>query len=285
MPAMSGSSDLRSRDGSRDPSPAPDAKRLIFAITTGRSGTEYLARVLALFAGVRARHEPRPRFSSCFRAVQAVPSIAREFWVAEKLPAIARETRPIYAETSHLACKGFLESLVELGGRPDLVHLRRDPRAVARSLWSLRSIPGRSLRGVRYYLGPQDRVHLSFAPTREPNDYQLAYWYCLEIEARAAHYRRAFEPLGVRVHAVDLESIRTAEGIETLGRALDLGSLSTLGRLRLATIGARVVNAKSAEKRPARLPEEELDAWEAEVRAWAGLASEPARAGQSRAEK
>src|SRR5262249_3241543 len=131
-------------------------RRLIFTITTGRSGTEYLARVLSLYARVEARHEPRPRFSSCYRAVLAVPAVAREFWEREKLPRILSGHRSIYAETSHFACKGFLESLIELGQRPTLVHLVRDRREVALSLWSLDSIPGRSLRGVRHYLSPED---------------------------------------------------------------------------------------------------------------------------------
>ena len=55
------------------------AKRLIFTVTTGRSGTLYLARVLGLFRGTKSLHEPKPTFSSAFRTVQTAPSTAREF--------------------------------------------------------------------------------------------------------------------------------------------------------------------------------------------------------------
>ena len=246
-----------------------DGRRHLFTVTTGRSGTEYLTRVLALFAGVEAHHEPKPRFSSCFRAVVAAPAVAREFWEREKLPAIARARHPIRAETSHLFCKGFAESLVELGVVPELLHLVRDARATASSLWSLESVPGRSLRGVRYYLSPWDPNHLPVDPAvaERWSDYQLCYWYCLEIDTRAKELARRLGPRGVRVERVELADLQSPEGIAALGERLGLGPLSTFGRLRLAALPARRVNAKTHQKRSDRLPVERLDAWEAEVRA------------------
>lgn len=252
--------------------PTLGSRRLILTVTTGRSGTEYLARILSLFARVDARHEPKPRFSTSFRAVCAEASIAREFWTREKLPAIARTRRPVYAETSHLACKGFLESLAGLGVHFELVHLRREPRLVAKSLWSLGSIPGRSLLGVRYYLGPRDRVFLPLAPelAERASDYQLCYWYCLEIDARAAHYRQAFAGSGVRVHEVALESLRTRAGIQALGETLELGPMSPVGALRARGLAGSRVNEKRAQKRREPPGDSELEAEEREVRSWVG---------------
>ena len=140
--------------------PARD-KRLIFTITTGHSGTRHLAWALGCFRDVDARHEPKPSFSGAFRTVCTEPETAAEFWRAHKLPSIASTKKPIYAETSHLACKGFLESLIELGYRPDLIHLHRDPREVATSLWRLDSVPGRTSKGVKYNLAPTDPCFLS----------------------------------------------------------------------------------------------------------------------------
>jgi hypothetical protein len=256
-------------------------KRLIFTVTTGRSGTEYLARCLALFRGVHAAHEPKPRFSSTWRAILAARdphSAAREFWLAEKLPRIRRTRGHAYAETSHLACKGFLESLADLGIAADLVHLRRDPRAVATSLWHLGAIPGRTLKGVKHFLSPWDPNHLAWRDLEhaKPSDYQLCYWYALECDARAAALRATLEPRGLRMHSVDIESLWSEAGILELGRRLDLGTLSTLGRLRIARIAGRRVNTKAAEKRPQPSVEAELDLWEREVRASVGLRESPA---------
>lgn len=257
----------------RDASVRPAARRLLFTVTTGRSGTEYLARVLSLFANVEARHEPKPRFSSCFRAVVAAPHVAREFWEQEKLARVERGRRPIYAETSHLFCKGFAESLVALGRTPELIVLRRDARATARSLWALASVPGRTLRGVRYYLSPSDPNFLPVPAdvVRGWSDYQLCYWYCLELDARAQQLRVALEPRGVRFHDVELADIQTEDGIRALGVTLELGPLSPLGRLRLASVASRRVNAKASQKRAQTVDDVELARAEVEVREAAGL--------------
>jgi hypothetical protein len=253
------------------PRPLVDAlgsKRLVFTVTTGRSGTELLARVLALFPGVAARHEPRPRFSSAFRAVLRHPELARDFWLEEKLPRIATTRGAVYAETSHLACKGFLEPLVELGFRPTIVHLVRPARDVATSLWRLGWIPSRTLRGTKHFLSPSDPSHL---PVRElstwtPSDWQLCYWSCLEIERRAEALRARLEPRGVRVVRVELADLATEDGIHALGRALELRELGFVGRTRARRLAGSRVNARDAHKRADELEPARLEAWEAEVR-------------------
>ena len=244
-------------------------KRLVFTITTGRSGTRYLAWALRGFRDVDARHEPRPRFSDAFRTVAQHPEVAAEFWLRHKLPRIAKSPRPIYAETSHLVCKGFLESLVELGYAPDLIHLHRPPRDVALSLWRLRTVPGRTYRGVKYYLSPTDRTFLHLPADRLAglHDYQLCYWYCLEIAQRADAYAARFAARGVRVHDLPLESIGTSDGILALGRELDLGSRSAVREVALRFLGSRDRNRKDAKKRNLHLEDGELAGLEEEVRA------------------
>jgi hypothetical protein len=242
-------------------------RRMIFTITTGRSGTDYLARVLGLFARVHAEHEPKPTFASAWRTVLARPETAREFWLEHKLPRIARTRSPIYAETSHLACKGFLESLVELGARPTLIHLVREPRAVALSLLALGTVPGRSFKGVKYYVSPDDpRLELpTGGAERAWHDYQLCFWYCLEIEARANRLRERLEPLGVRFEHVEVASIADADGIRRLGDVLELGSFSTRGRIKLLGLVGRATNRKLDAKHAVTLSRDELDALEADV--------------------
>ena len=247
---------------------AARAKRLIFTITTGRSGTEYLSHALACFRDVDSRHEPKPTFGSAFRTVRSAPATAREFWLAHKLPRIAASKQPIYAETSHLVCKGFLESAVELNLQMSLLHLVRAPREVATSLWRLATIPGRTYGGVKYYLSPWDAqlaLPVDLASAERWDDYQLCFWYCLEIEARAREYAERFASRGVRVHRVELTAILASEGVEQLGRDLELGPLGTLGRLQLRTLPKRRINAKADRKREFTFAAGELDALEAGV--------------------
>jgi hypothetical protein len=244
-------------------------KRTLFTVTTGRSGTEYLARALACFRNVAAEHEPKPTFGSAFRTVVAAPDTAREFWLEHKLPRIARVRAPIYAETSHLVCKGFLEAAVELELAMTWVHLVRAPREVATSLWRLATIPGRTYAGVKYYLSPWDpgvRLALDRVAADALDDYQLCYWYCLEIEARADEYARRFAQRGVRIERVELASLRSVEGVLELGERLELGPLSALGRVQLAALVGKRVNEKSDRKRELTLSPDELERAETRVR-------------------
>jgi hypothetical protein len=256
-----------------DPLPAAD-KRLLFTVTTGRSGTRALSFALSRFRGVASLHEPKPKFSDALGTVRSVPSTALEFWRRIKLPRIAAVRQPIYAETSHVACKGFLEPLVEeLGLRPTLLHLHRDPRAVALSLWRLDTVPGRTYRGVKYCLAPSDRCVLPLAALDErgATDYQRCYAYALEIDARAADYHARWAPLGVDVVRVETVEVATREGIAALGQRLGLGELPRTPAAWFETLRRRHSNAKGSQKLDRSLSSARLDEQEAAVRAWLGL--------------
>lgn len=259
----------------KDPEPwrrTLEGKRLIFTVTTGRSGTEHLARLLGAFPGVRSRHEPRPTFSNVFRAVLHHPPAAREFWLRQRLPRIAVERAPVYVETSHLIGKGFLDALVELDLRFELIHLRRDPRSVASSLCRLNTVPGRSLGGSKYYLDPKDDVLLPVDPGRAAGwpDYALAYWYALEIEARAEAWQARSLELDQPFYRVRLEDLRTPDAVLEFGQELGLSRPGPLGRARIALRTRTRTNAKSRKKRGELPGSEELAAIEGEVRSAVG---------------
>lgn len=173
-------------------------KRLIFTVTSGRSGTGLLAALLRQSSGIVSDHEPAPRLNFMLRSVQAVPEAAAAWLLTEKLPALAeRATGPIYAETSHLLCKGFVEPLLDLGVRPAFIMLARPASEVACSLFRMDVIPGRTSSGKLVLLDPTDRGVLSLPEWTTFSDYQLCYWYALEIERRQEHYAALFEARGL----------------------------------------------------------------------------------------
>ncbi len=240
-------------------------KRLIFTVTTGRSGTAYLAQLLRTVPHVAAFHEPEPRFSHVLREVQRDPLMARRFWLEEKLPAIARVRAPIYAETSHLFCKGFAEPLLELGLVPDLILLSRPHREVALSLYQLGTIPGRGGKAMTYYLSPDDPGVLPLPGWASLHDYQLCYWYCLEIERRSRHYAKLFRERGARVSRITLTELNTEVGFRRLLDELALPAMHLLARWRYRRVVGQRVNAKRGKKREV-FPPGDLDALEQEVR-------------------
>ncbi len=225
--------------------------------------------MLALFRDVHAEHEPEPSFTNAFRTIAAAPHVAPQFWCEQKLPSIARSNAHIYAETSHLACKGFLESAIELGLRPTLVHLVREYRDTAQSMLALNTIPSRTYNGVRFYLGPNDSVFLPILRGVHEawHDYQLCYWYCLEIGERARVYAERFKPLDIKVERVELKDLHTREGIESLGDRLNLGPLSKAGARRLPTLLGQRTNQKTNAKRTRVLNAQQLESWERAVEA------------------
>ncbi len=232
-------------------------KRLIFTVTTGRSGTAYLAAVFGYVRGANSYHEPAPEYVDVLRQAQGHPEVARRFLLEEKLPAIARDSAGIYVETSHLACKGFLEPLLELGIVPDLVIHRRPMRDVAVSLYTMGTIPGRGPKALRFYLSPADPGVISLANWETLHDYQLCYWYCLEIERRARKYKKMFEGHGGRIVATTLAGLKTAQGLRRTLTALDLSLKfpAWLTMLRFLRNSRFKVNESKVTKKNVTVPE------------------------------
>lgn len=160
-----------------------EQKNLIFTVTAGRTGSKFLSRLLSIVPTVTSRHEPWP----CFTWVgePSSPAVARDFWLRYKLPTIAETHTPTYIETTHVAAKGFLAPLIQMGVRPILLAIRRSPRSVALSFLEKYSIPVRTWRGRQWLLHPEGPQALLPLPDwRNLTDYQLCFWYVLEMEER-----------------------------------------------------------------------------------------------------
>ncbi len=174
-------------------------KKLIFTVTPGRSGTAYLAKLLDAVPSVNAHHEPQPNFVDVMRRVQMEPAVAYAFLYKYKIPAIRACPGEVYAETSHLTCKGFIEPMIRMGLRPALIILRRPPREVAWSHGERGAVPGRSTSGVAYLLDPRDLGVLPLLHWEAASHYQLCFWYALEMERRQLHYAEMAHDLGLPV--------------------------------------------------------------------------------------
>jgi len=240
-------------------------KRVVFTVCTGRCGTQLLTERLAELPGITSLHEPDPNFVDIFQRVKKDPTEAINFWIEIKLPAIARTSNPIYVETSHLFCKGFLDGLLYLGIIPDIIILSRDHRAVASSLHRLGCIPSRNTLGREWLLGPDDKGVLKLGNWTELNDYQLCYWYCLEIERRQVEVEKKINSLGGRVVRTSLNEIRTALGMLDLINRLDLIKPSIYTRIKWSITSYKRVNTKKWATLK-RIPNEILDQQEEEVK-------------------
>jgi glycosyltransferase involved in cell wall biosynthesis len=193
-----------------------DGIRLILTVTAGRSGTTYLSELLKGVPGVHSDHEPEPKFSDVMRSAQQDPEIACRFLLSQKLPAIRRCAQPTYLETSHLACKGFIEPLIENGCPPDLIILERNPFLVATSLYLIAAVPGRTPTGNQFLLRPDDPGVLPLDGWQELCDWALCFWYCREIERRMEIYANVVKERGRRVITTSIVRLQTDEGVREL---------------------------------------------------------------------
>ena len=244
-------------------------KRALFTVTTGRSGSNLLTEVLSCRSSICSLHEPSPSFDSVMSLVQQYPFVANEFLLKKKKKAIERSLgqKLIYSESSHLFCKGFLEAWLDIDELPipDLICLDRDLRKVSKSLYQLNTIPARTWKGVRYYLSPSDGRNLTALPDwKSLNDYQLCFWYCLEIEARKKHYASLISEHGGLCLHTSIDKLTDSDSFEQFCTELNLPEFSVIGRLRYKRIIGRMVNHKG-HKKGGELSNDQLDEWEGEV--------------------
>jgi hypothetical protein len=199
-----------------------DLPRLIFTLSPGRCGTKYLAALLNAIPGVHGVHEPEPNFVDYARAARRDPQEAWRLWYCEKLPHIRSLGCEVYAETSHLFGKGFVKPLLDLGVVPDIIVLKRDHRDVALSIWRRGHAPATTLHGQRYWLHPEQAEFCPLPRWWAFTDYQLCYWYTLEMEARIQSRASWVEEVGGKVARLDFDTLTQGSMRKWLKDKLDL---------------------------------------------------------------
>jgi hypothetical protein len=238
------------------------SKSLIFTVTPGRSGTKYLTALLASVPGIAAFHEPAPDFVRAMRRVQQNPEVAFAFLRDAKLPFIAEVDAPVYAETSHLFCKGFFEPAILMGLTPKLIILRRPPSEVAWSLLERDTIPARTPYGALYLLDPRDPAVLPLPGWERMTDYQLCFWYALEIERRQVKYADMAGQLGLATFEVLQRDLGKAEVFGAMLQALGVPAQGVAPADLAAISGQRHNRNPRALARPDDLEEQEAEVWQ-----------------------
>lgn len=208
----------------------PIAKTLVYTITTGRSGTNFLADLCrANLPGAQVHHEragwldlgvncPDASHLTRFNSVGNRPEI-RAFW-KQKLARDAAVVEDIYVEATHLHAKaGLVENLdlVPQGTSVILVAQRRDPFKI---VWSLHNRMDFRNYGFTWLWALDPRYPNVITDAKPLGRYGMAgsaLWYVIEMQVRAAYYRRlTAEMPHVTIHDTSLEEIITEDGAATL---------------------------------------------------------------------
>jgi hypothetical protein len=243
------------------------SKFLIFSINPGRCGSGYLTTLLNYHPEVLSLHEPKPDFAEVMRPGQNNPLLLQKFMLEEKLPWIERQPQKFYVETSHLFGKGFFEALDEISEHYGLIIMTRPPRETAKSLLRIGCVPSRSESGIKYLLSPTDQVHLKISRWEHFSDYQLCYWYAMEMLARSRHYSDLATQKGNPVFKTSIVELRKYSHWRKMLSHLGLPNPTLLGKIKYLRRHRRVINKKQNHSLTKELPEtsEIYDDWESEV--------------------
>jgi hypothetical protein len=241
-------------------------EKLIFTITSGRSGSKHLTKILGTLRGVDAQHEPEPNFLQEMQAAQADFMIAKKFLEEKKLPQLSSRKTEILAEISHLWCKGLLQSWLLRDDLPvpDVVVLDRNLRSVALSILRLETTPERTHGGREWYIGPSAAsAILKVKEWENWNNYQFCYWYAMEVEARKATLGNWIKSRGGRVCRIDITDLRKWKGIQRLIGELELPKPGLKKIYTLMWLLRKKSNTQGSEKMDGcKFSNEQLLDWE-----------------------
>lgn len=202
------------------------ARKFLFPLTTGRSGTVFLNELLKLnWHGAEVHHErigftqigietPDASHFTHFNSVGNVPHV-RAFW-RQKFDRLIAANTGDYAEVSHFLFKaGLVENIAPLteAGEVHLVILTRDPFKI---LWSYVNRFEFANFGYTWLFALDPRYPntiVNSAPFMKHGVAGNAFWYVHEVFARAEYYARLTADMpNVHIHRIDLSELTTPEG-------------------------------------------------------------------------
>lgn len=225
-------------------------RRLVFAISPGRSGSAYLARLLDATANASAAHEPRPRMNGGFlRGLDDARLAATYDRRRVKIVQLLRALRSLpadftYVETSHMFVKTFYDVVLDFFEDVQIVHLRRDTAEVIRSFVELGYLSPASTHWRHWIHDPYEAKPL-VAPAVEEADADSVdriIAYLVDIEARAERLREDYPE--TPVISVRLESLSDPDHARGLVEQLGLDWTDTA-----AAACAQRANVRADRKR------------------------------------
>ena len=199
---------------------------LVYTISTGRSGTAFLAEFLrANLPGATVHHErtnftqmgkitPEASQFMLFNNVGNVPEL-QAFW-KRRLAADAADEADIFVETSHFNARGGM--LENLDQRPDdtRVVVVAQSRDMLPTVWSLHNRCDFRNNGFTWLFALDPRWRNVIVRSKEFGRWGMAgsaMWYVIEMQTRAAYYKRLLSDApGVDFVEVDLSELREGSG-------------------------------------------------------------------------
>ena len=229
-----------------------DVRAYVFVATTGRSGSESLAKIFGAVPDSVCLHEPYPiMVNDCPEGVDPEKYFDDLFYLKKRINIKRTASRyRYYMETNHLFFQNFLERSVEtFGDRIRIIHMVRNPVSVGSSFYSIQSIPGTTKNGKLYLIDPAGDDNLIMMNDMLGGDGEFGHdlykclWYWYESEARIRKLKERYPHVSwYRLETEELnDNTRLLDMFNILGIPVDAQRLQNL-------VGTRV-NVKTDQKR------------------------------------
>lgn len=176
-------------------------------LTPGRSGSTFLYHTFNQIPNTIA-HESyyacTDNIDQCFSSIYGKSSTQKNLFIKSKIEYIKNLKCDHYIDTVCLIGQdNNLELFIDNGYKPNVITLRRDPRDVALSWYSLKWNP---IQSPMSSVKPSDKDAIKMT-LQNPHDYQYCLWYCFEIERLTRQYKPKLESWGVRHYETSLSNI------------------------------------------------------------------------------
>lgn len=241
------------------------AKNIVTCFSPGRSGTELLAHLLELAENTTSFHEPDPTYQQVTESTRKHYTETEAFVRHVKLPSILSYPYENYVETSHLFAKGPFEAFINLKIPFRMIILNRDPRQVAKSHWRINAVPARSRKKQQFLLHPESPNVMKLPHWQSMTNYQLCYWYCLEIERRKPIYMEMCRANGLPVAEIHLNDLLDFDRFNLMCDELDLrlpaGAKQTHEKITSVRVNKKSKYLPNIPLVP--LPKQERQVWDA----------------------
>lgn len=224
--------------------------KLIFCITSGRSGSHYLQKVLSSSGCVASFGEKQPTMcGKHLRNINKFPyknSYEDRKIKVKKIKEIIKGLplkKHIYSETNHMFIKTFFDVVIdEFGKKIEVIILRRRISRVLKSFIELEYF-GKNEVSYDWMSNPKASTAAinCIGDFKKMDHYDRCIAYLIDIEARAQRFKKDYP--NIKTHEVSVEDLNDKKSVISLFNSLEIPCKNS----DLSMIG-HVVNDRSKRK-------------------------------------
>ncbi|MDQ3112242.1 MAG: hypothetical protein M3R17_20345 [Bacteroidota bacterium] len=181
-----------------------DSRDYIFCINTGRSGSDYLAKLLDSAAEVSAFHEPKPEMTKAMLGLVTNDTYRNTFskraFKARAIRKLAKSVNAkVYAETNHMFIKTFPDVVAKRLKNVKVIFLKRNLIDTLYSFYELGYFSDWEHSWKEWMILPNAKTAAiqTMIKGEKPDQVSLIIGYLLDIRARAARFKSEFPAVPV----------------------------------------------------------------------------------------